>query len=307
MPVNLTLNGIAFANTTTPGYFQGMRVIVEVNLTVSDPTIALIDAQQGGDYTTSITPTLVQYRSATTGAVLGTGSLVSTSVKFHSLQRAYPNIGRLVSLSQGGSFYSGTALCTTFAVVGASVVADSAPGAPAVPDVGGLYARYYNNLDCVGLPVLAVKEVPAFFGRWGDPAVRPAVDSSSGFFSARWTGFIRVPTSGKWQLVVESDDGSNLWFQGQLAISAYGAPAGIRGTGWLDMQAGVNYSVWLEYVNSAPPGYAMSFQWRQQQPDGSPGPLTVVPGSAMYASLPAAPTKVITVDTRHSAKAINRY
>jgi hypothetical protein len=307
MPVNLTLNGVAFANPATPGYFAGLRVVVEVSITVSDPTIALIDAQQGGEYTANITPTLVRYRSASTGAVLGTGALVSTSVKFHSLQRSYPTIGRLVSLSQGGTFYTGTALCTTFAVVGASTVADSAPGAPGSPDVGGLYGRYYNNLDMVGLPVWEGKEVPLIFlPAEGLPGWAPAKPGLGADFSARWTGFVRVPTTGKWRFQVPSDDGSRFFFQGVIAWDAWGANPGFRSTGWLDLTAGVDYAIWLEYLNVTADA-AVRLDYQTQAPDGSPLASVPIPGSQLYASLPVAPTKAITVDTRHSAKTVNRY
>jgi hypothetical protein len=306
MPVNLTLNGVAFANPATPGYFAGLRVVVEVSITVSDPTIALIDAQQGGEYTANITPTLVRYRSAATGAVLGTGALVSTPVKFHSLQRSYPTIGRLVSLSQGGTYYTGTALCTTFAVVGASTVADAAPGAPPSPDVGGLYGRYYNNLDMVGLPVWEGKENPRFrhprFGIGWTP-IKPGLGPE---FSARWTGYFRVPTSGKWQLSVNSDDGSRLFFQGVAAWDAWGASPGRRSTGWLDLVAGTDYAIWVEYLNVVAEA-TFDLDWQTQAVDGSPTGLVQIPSGNLYASLPVAPTKAITVDTRHSAKTVNRY
>lgn len=303
MPVSLTLNGVAFADPSTPGYFPGLRVVVEVSLTVSDPTIALIDAQQGGEYIASITPTLVRYRSAATGAVLGTGSLTSTSVKFHSLQRSYPTIGRLVSLLRAGPYYTGSALCTVFAVVGASIVADPAPSAPPSPDVGGLYARYYNNRDLVGLPVFAGKDEPYLnVGRFGPPH-KPGLVLN---FSARWTGFIRVPTTGKWQLGVSADDGVRLFFQGLIAVDRYNGPPGAGFSGWLDMSTGVDYAVWIEYQNDVAEA-GLEFVWQTQDASGVPSGFVRVPTSAMYASLPTAPAKSIVVDTRHSGKLITRY
>jgi len=179
---------------------------------------------------------------------------------------------------------------------------------PSTPDAGGLLGRYYNNTDLVGLPAYFAKEVPAFAGRWGDPEVRPGVSESvGGFFSARWTGFIRPPSTGKWQLILESDDGGNVWFQGLQAINAYGAAAGARATGWLDMEAGTDYSIWVEYVNNAGPGYSISLRWRKQQPDGTPGPEEVIPGSAMSASLPTEPAKEVKLATRHFVTNVNRY
>ena len=535
MSVSLTLNGVAFASPSTPGFTPGMRVVVTVALTVSPDTIALIDAQKGGELVANIAPTSVTYRT-TAGVLLGTGPTTAVPVKFHALQRSRPTLGRLVSLNMASTFYTGSAYCTTFRVVGASIadagdsvgggsippdphwaqvqlllrgygangsttITDSSsfnrapqpgyphsisnavqlfgnntirfpagfrlsyasapwfnlndgdwtievwayelaggggslmcrrpggtgsgwawtraglraringvwsdtqmawtsppinewhlytlvragttlyafvdgalvatrtsvttiedvgsepltlgqsdsssenrfngymaqvrwtkgtarytapfapPGAPWVddtggvfvpptsPDVGGLLGRYYNNLDLVGLPVWSGKEVPLVqFSRFSTTEWRPGLgvpNVTGGGMSARWTGFVRVPTSGKWQFQCNMDDGGKFFFQGQTVFDRWEAGVGQVNSGWLDLEAGVNYPVWLEYLNYVADAY-YDFRW-QTQVAGTPTGMVQVPGSALYASLPTEPTRTIVLNSGHFVTPVNRY
>lgn len=541
MSVNLTLNGVAFASPSTPGFTPGMRVVVTVALTVSPATIALIDAQKGGELVANIAPTSVTYRT-TAGVLLGTGPTTAVPVKFHALQRARPTAGRLVTLSMPGAFYAGAAYCSTFGTVGAAVVdgdvtgvtvpadplwsnvslllrmngadmstafIDSGPigvtvtpagnarirtntaaaggawgefdgtgdwltvpfstginltgvefqvegtcrvmnavprfqtlldfrgsgtfssswsigidtvsrslfvyngvtaatifstsvnalptigstfrwavvragttmylfvngvpdgtvtwnppathvsglrigasqdgtggfvgfmeeiritrgaarnvtaytpivgefpsNAPVVNpippgggDVGGLFGRYYNNLDLVGLPVWSGKEVPFVqFSRFSTTEWKPGLgvpNVTGGGMSARWTGFVRVPTSGKWQFQCNMDDGGKFFFQGQTVFDRWEAGVGQVNSGWLDLEANVDYPVWLEYLNYVADAY-YDFRW-QTQVGGNPTGMVQVPAGALSASLAVEPTRTIVLNSGHFVTPVNRY
>jgi hypothetical protein len=306
MPITTTLNGVAFALDTVPGYTPGARVIVDASITISDANITAIDAQAGGPWTGTVTLNSVAYKLST-GEVLGTFSTPGTvSVTVASLQRSASAGNRLIrgqiaSLLPGGALYSGTAFCTAFRSVGSSVISDEGATTP-TGNPGGLYARYYNNLDLVGLPAYEGEEVPALELGMSEPP-HPGVNPD---FSARWTGFFRVPTTGKWRFIVYADNACRLYLNGQLALDRWLDNPGFQSsTGYVDYTAGVDYPIWLEFYDSGSFA-ALRVQW-QQLVGGVPGPLIAVPGSALYASLPEAPAEPLPLQFRHFVETANRY
>lgn len=304
MALAVTLNGVAFALNTVPGWIPGMRVIVNATLTLSDPFIAALDALEGATYSASVALTSVEYR-LDDGTLLGTSSSPgSVTVTVNSLQRSAAGRGRLVFASiphYPATAYTGTAYCTAFTVVGDTEVTESAPTPPVSPDVGGLYTRFYNNQDLVGVPsYVDSNEYPQIVYTSGAP--RFGVTNQ---YSARWTGFIRVPSTGKWQFRLSSDDGCRLFINGQTLVDDWDGGAAIRDTVRVDLDAGVDHDIWIEMRNRVGGGgFDISYRLA---PEGTQNAFVLIPGAQLYATLPAPPTQSIVTNGLHYVESINRY
>jgi beta-glucosidase len=48
------------------------------------------------------------------------------------------------------------------------------------------------------------------------------------FFSARWTGFIKPPVSGRYRITTLTDDSVRVWIDGKLIIDRWGQNAGVQ-------------------------------------------------------------------------------
>lgn len=98
----------------------------------------------------------------------------------------------------------------TAVVPGASLRADreAAPGS-------GLTAAYWTNIDLSGDPVIERTD-PAIDFLWTLNSPGPGIDSD--WYSARWTGRIRVPPTGVTRLGIKGNDGYRLWLDGELIL-----------------------------------------------------------------------------------------
>ncbi len=87
------------------------------------------------------------------------------------------------------------------------------PDEPAlVPGLTATYFRQYRE------PILTVVE-PAIDHEWGDEA--PADGVGKDFFSARWTGLLKVPADGEYTFWASTDDGMRVWVDDELVIDAW--------------------------------------------------------------------------------------
>lgn len=83
----------------------------------------------------------------------------------------------------------------------------------------GLVGTYYIGTDLTVVAATRVDSTVAF--TWGDG---PAwADGSLDNFSARWVGYLTVPTSGDYTIYVGSDDGRRAWLDGPQIIAGWGS------------------------------------------------------------------------------------
>lgn len=108
----------------------------------------------------------------------------------------------------------------------------------------GLYAEYFNNMTLAGAPVLARVDSQVNFD-WGlgSPGASVPVDG----FSARWTGEIEAPVTGRYILSTASDDGVRLWVNDKLVIDSWRGGGILREQGTVTLQAGRRNAIRLEY------------------------------------------------------------
>jgi outer membrane protein OmpA-like peptidoglycan-associated protein len=84
-------------------------------------------------------------------------------------------------------------------------------------------------------------------------------------FSARWTGWLRVPTSGQYILYLEVDDGARLWLDGRQLLNEWRGQALSSYAVAVDLQAGRSYALRLDYCQYGADSYAQLAWVRPEQ------------------------------------------
>lgn len=110
----------------------------------------------------------------------------------------------------------------------------------------GLRATYYNNADFTGHQVSRVDKAINF--NWGTGSPDSSIDGNT--FSARWTGKLTVPATGRYTFYTRSDDGVRLWVNGQLLINNWTAHSVTENTGQINLTAGQKYDIKMEYYEN---------------------------------------------------------
>jgi len=124
----------------------------------------------------------------------------------------------------------------------------------------GLEAEYFRGRELQGAPVLSRLDSTVDF-RWyrgsptsdlaarGEVAADRALDNDN--FSARWTGQIVPPVSGRYTVTVVGDDGFRLFVDGKPVIDSWTtASKGQAKTAELTLEAGKPVDVRLEYFEA---------------------------------------------------------
>jgi beta-glucosidase len=112
----------------------------------------------------------------------------------------------------------------------------------------GLFGEYYANRELKGAPAFTRQDANIDFD-WGDggPDKRVGVDD----FSIRWTGRLRVPKDGSYELATRSDDGSRLWLDGKLIVDSWIDQAPATVSKRVELKAGRDYGLRVEYYEHA--------------------------------------------------------
>ena len=111
----------------------------------------------------------------------------------------------------------------------------------------GLRAEYFANRNLEGVPVVKRVDEAVNFD-WG--MSNPAPDVPADFFSARWTGKVTPPVSGKYRFGAIADDGVRVYLDGKLIAEDWTEHAPATVTGEVELQAGKSYDVKMEYYES---------------------------------------------------------
>lgn len=113
----------------------------------------------------------------------------------------------------------------------------------------GLKAEYFNNMTMGGQP-LFTETVSSVNFNWGNGS--PSIDVlGRDHFSVRYTGYLRVPKSGDYQLELSSDDGSRVFIDDQLIINNWGNHSEQAKGQTLSLKSGHDYAVRIEYSENS--------------------------------------------------------
>ena len=114
----------------------------------------------------------------------------------------------------------------------------------------GLKAEFFNNLTLTGDPVFTLLDSDVHLDSNVGLDPRLGVE-----FSARWTGLVQAPVTGRYSLATVSDDGVRLYFDGRLAIDNWNPHGKEHNTTEVDLVGGQWYPIKIEYYNSGMGAY----------------------------------------------------
>ena len=131
----------------------------------------------------------------------------------------------------------------------------------------GLRAQYFASTDWSGTPARA---------RLDREISTRQLSRGWGFappdtFSVRWSGYLFVDRSGVRRMATSSDDGSQVYIDGRLAVDNGGTHGLATREARILLDRGA-HAVVVQYSQAGGP-YELSWQWGEEQ-----GPLTDVPG-----------------------------
>ncbi|MGN6367153.1 MAG: glycoside hydrolase family 3 C-terminal domain-containing protein [Phycisphaerae bacterium] len=130
------------------------------------------------------------------------------------------------------------------------------------PSSGTWKAEYFANQNLEGTPAVTRQEKSIEFKLKRNSG--PVEGVSHDHFSVRWTGTVRVEKSGPWVFGAASDDGSRVFVDGQKVIDDWSGHAVRDRTATVNLQAGKDYPVVVEYYNGTQDA-AMRFGWGPPQ------------------------------------------
>ena len=137
----------------------------------------------------------------------------------------------------------------------------------------GLTAQYFEDLELMTAAKLTRIDPEVNFD-WGRGSPDPAVPES---FSARWTGFVLVPTTDLYTFYTDSDDGVRLWVNGSLVVDNWTRHSVTRDRGFIPLLAGTKASIRLEFFDDEIDAVAKLWWSRLVAPTPA-----IVPASRLY-------------------------
>jgi len=137
------------------------------------------------------------------------------------------------------------ALGTTLTEISAVPVPASALRAP--NGERGLKGEYFANKTLAGAPAVTRLDAEMNFD-WGMSNPAPGIPADD--FSARWTGKLTAPTSGKYRFGAIADDGVRVYVDGKLIAEDWTDHAPATITGEVTLEAGRSYDIKIEYYES---------------------------------------------------------
>ena len=155
----------------------------------------------------------------------------------------------------------------------------------------GLRGDYYNQLAFIGPPATPFTGPPAFSHvdptvnfNWGTGSPDPTVNPD--YFTARWSGKVQPFATQTHTLYIKSDDGSQLWVDGQLVVTNWATQGATERSGTIALNGGQLYDIVMEYYEQTG-GAVAQLSW------SSPYLVKqIIPQTQLYAAAasPATPT-----------------
>ncbi|HEY2942590.1 MAG TPA: glycoside hydrolase family 3 C-terminal domain-containing protein, partial [Vicinamibacteria bacterium] len=164
--------------------------------------------------------------------------------------------GTKVVYARGADLVEGRPDPRAIPAIDSSFLRAGAGDAPA-----GLRGEYFRGREPQGTPMLTRVDATVDF-RWdrgsptSDPVARGELPPDRALpdddFSVRWTGQLRPPVSGRYELTVTGDDGFRLDVDGRRVIDEWTTASRARAKSVaLDLEAGRAYGVRLEYFEAS--------------------------------------------------------
>jgi hypothetical protein len=119
--------------------------------------------------------------------------------------------------------------------------------APAQDGKTGLLGKYFKGMELAGAPALQRVDAQVNFD-WGDGS--PAEGFPADQFSVRWSGQLQAPATGKFKLILETDDGVRVWFAGKLVIDDWADRAPAESAAEVALEDGKRYDIIIEYFEN---------------------------------------------------------
>ncbi|HYX15691.1 MAG TPA: Calx-beta domain-containing protein [Nostoc sp.] len=110
----------------------------------------------------------------------------------------------------------------------------------------GLKAEYYDNIDFTNLK--QTRTDPTVNFNWGEGSSDPSIGADT--FSVRWTGQVEAKYSETYNFYTTSDDGVQLWVNGQQIINKFVDQPATQHSGAIALVAGQKYDIKLEYYEN---------------------------------------------------------
>jgi uncharacterized protein (TIGR03790 family) len=149
----------------------------------------------------------------------------------------------------------------------------------------GIYGEYFDNdgvsFNPATMPSLIDRapdrvQIEPHLNHGASNNAYPGLDDRfKQHWGARFSGLIDVPYTGNWSFFINSDDGSELWINGQSLIQNYGMHGMREYSGWVNLTEGL-HEFRIEFFQGGGP-HGLIFSWQ--------GPNTskiAVPSSAFY-------------------------
>ena len=111
----------------------------------------------------------------------------------------------------------------------------------------GLKGEYFANKTLAGAPAVTRVDTEMNFD-WGMSNPAPGIPADD--FSARWTGKLTAPASGKYRFGAIADDGVRVYLDGKLIAEDWTDHAPATITGEVTLEAGKSYDIKIEYYES---------------------------------------------------------
>ena len=216
------------------------------------------------------------YQAACAGLVLlknAGGILPLAAAKIHSIAVIGPAATAMQFDSAGSPsvkpFYTIEPLDGIKTRVGSAITVNYAagqengtlvPASALVPASGvgpGLRGEYFTNRNLAGTPSLVRLDSQLEFD-WSQDAPAATVPRTN--FSARWTGTLTAPITGRYTLALTGDDGFRLFLDGKQLVDHWFEGGTSTQTVEVPLEAGHAYSLRIEYFQAGG-GASLRFDW----------------------------------------------
>ncbi|MEC7350689.1 MAG: LamG-like jellyroll fold domain-containing protein [Candidatus Thermoplasmatota archaeon] len=156
----------------------------------------------------------------------------------------------------------------------------------------GIYGEYFDNdgvsFSASSMPSLIDRQpdrvqIEPHLNRGSSNNAYPGLDDRfKQHWGARFSGLIDVPSSGYWTFFINSDDGSELWINGQSLVTNYGMHGMVERSGSVNLTEGL-HEFRIEFFQGGGP-HGLIFSWQ-----GPNTPKATVPAAAFYVASDAPP------------------
>ena len=156
----------------------------------------------------------------------------------------------------------------------------------------GIYGEYFDNdgvsFSSASMPSLIDRhpdrvQIEPHLNRGASNNAYPGLDDRfKQHWGARFSGLIDVPHTGNWTFFINSDDGSEVWINGQSLATNYGMHGMRERSGFVNLTEGL-HEFRIEFFQGGGP-HGLIFSWQ-----GPNTPKAAVPSTAFYVATDMAP------------------